>query len=116
MDEYITSDQDDIKSGSKYLRLMIRVLWPIFVVIGLIGVPFFSDIEPYWQIPTVILASISVIVSLISYVLLKFERQYSAVNLYVYMFIFAPFVATVNGSSSSLEINVRRVNYCYRFI
>jgi hypothetical protein len=108
MDEYITSDQDDIKSGSKYLRLMIRVLWPIFVVIGLIGVP--------WQIPTVILASISVIVSLISYVLLKFERQYSAVNLYVYMFIFAPFVATVNGSSSSLEINVRRVNYCYRFI
>ena len=68
MSESGNFDQNDIISGTKYLSLMIRVLWPIFVVIGLIGVPFFSDIEPYWKIPTVIPAAISVILSLISYI------------------------------------------------
>ncbi len=101
MSESENFDQNHIISGTKYLSLMIRVLWPIFVVIGLIGVPFFSDIEPYWKIPTVIPASISVILSLISYILLKFGRYYAAVNIYVYMFIFLPFIATVNGSASS---------------
>ena len=101
MNESLKSDQDDIKVGSKYLSLMIRVLWPIFFMIGIIGVPFLSDIEPYWKIPTVIPAAISVFLSLISYILLKLKKYYLAVNLYVYMFIFLPFIATVNGSASS---------------
>ena len=101
MQESINSEQDDIKVGSKYLSLMIRVLWPIFFMIGIIGVPFLSDIEPYWKIPTVTPASISVFLSLISYILLKLKKYYLAVNLYVYMFIFLPYIATVNGSASS---------------
>ena len=101
MIESVNSDHDDIKTGSKYLSLMIRVLWPIFVMIGLIGVPFYSDIEPYWKIPTVIPAAISVFLSLISYILLKSKRYYSAVNIYVYMFLFLPFLATINGEASS---------------
>jgi len=101
MNESINSVQFDIKSRIKYLNLMIWVLAPLVVMIGLIGVPFFSDIEPYWKTPTVLPASGFLLVSLISYILLKFQRYYSAIYLYVYGFIFAPFIATVNGSASS---------------
>jgi len=101
MNESINSDQFDIKNRIKYLNLMIWVLFPLVVMIGLIGVPFFSDIEPYWKTPTVFPASGFLLVSLISYILLKFQRYYLAIYLYVYGFIFAPFIATVNGSASS---------------
>ena len=101
MQQTVETAQNDIKSRIKYLKLMIQVLAPLVVIIGLIGVPFLSDIEPYWKIPTVLPASGFLLVSLISYMLLKFQRYYSAIYLYVYGFIFAPFAATVNGSASS---------------
>lgn len=101
MNETLNSVQFDIKNRIKYLNLMIWVLFPLVVMIGLIGVPFFSDIEPYWKTPTVLPASGFLLASLISYILLKFQRYYLAIYLYVYAFIFAPFIAAVNGSASS---------------
>jgi len=84
----------DIKRRIKYLRLMILVIIPLVVAVGLIGVPYFTDIEPYWKNPTVIPASGFLIISLVSYLLLRYQRYYFAINLYVYGFIFAP-LATV---------------------
>jgi len=101
MNESIDSAQFDIKSRMKYLKLMIWVLIPLVVVIGLIGVPYFSDVESYWETPTVLPASGFLLISLISYILLKFQRYYLAIYLYVYGFIFAPFIATINGSATS---------------
>lgn len=101
MNEPVNSVQFDIKSRIKYLNLMIWVLFPLVVIIGLIGVPFFSDIEPYWKTPTVLPASGFLLISLISFILLKFQKYYAAIYLYVYGFIFAPFIAAVNGSASS---------------
>jgi len=98
MREPENSDQFDINSRIKYLKLMIWVIVPLVVVIGLIGVPYFSAIDPYWKNPTVIPASGFLIVSLFSYLLLKFQRYYFAIRLYVYGFIFAPWTTAIGST------------------
>ncbi len=94
------SDQFDINSRIKYLKLMIWVIIPLVVAIGLIGVPYFSAIDPYWKNPTVIPASGFLLVSLISYLLLKFQRYYLAIRLYVYGFIFAPWTTAIGSTTA----------------
>ena len=95
MKESTNSDQFDIRSRIKYLKLMIWAIMPLVVLVGLLGVPYYTNLTPYWKNPTVIPASSFLLCSFISYVMLKFQRYSWAIRLYVLGFIFAPFATAL---------------------
>jgi len=91
----------DLQSRISNLTLMIKVVTPLVIFVGLIGVPFFSNGQPYWQVPTVVPASLFLTISACSFALLKFKKVNLAVRLYTYGFILAPLAAAIGSAGTT---------------
>lgn len=92
---YLKEDDTFTAPRSRYLIMMIWVVLPLVVLVGHVGVPLFTRLTPYWKNPTVIPASLFLLISILSLLLLRKNKYLGAVHLYVYGFIFAPFVAVI---------------------
>jgi signal transduction histidine kinase len=99
-------EENDLTTRANYLRIMIWAVLPLVIAVGLLGVPLFTKISPYWLNPTVIPASSFIILSLVSYLFVQKRKYITAVYLYAYGFIFAPFAAVILYSPEYAGISV----------
>ena len=84
---------------SKLLASCLILVLPLIVLVGMIVMPLVSRAPALWQGPTFLPASIASIVSLISYAINRLGKYPLAARLYVFVFVFSPWLAVYQDTS-----------------
>jgi signal transduction histidine kinase len=84
---------------SMLLAASLIIVFPLIVMVGMILMPLVLQAPIAWQAPTFFPATIAAIASLISYWINRSGNYRHAVRLYIFAFIFSPWLAIYQDSS-----------------
>ena len=84
---------------SKLLASCLILVLPLIILVGMIMMPLISRAPALWQGPTFLPASIASIISLISYAMNRLGKYNLAARLYIFVFVFSPWLAVYQDSS-----------------
>lgn len=83
---------------SKLLAACLVLVLPVIILVGMIVMPLVSRAPAFWQAPTFLPASIASIISLLSYAINRLGKHRLAARLYIFVFIFSPWLAVYQDS------------------
>ncbi len=92
-------DDEDQRRLSKTLAILLIMIFPIIILIGIVIIPIIEKPTTFWDSSTFQPASLAAISTIVSYALNRSGKYNLALWLYIIVFVFAPWWATLRTNT-----------------